>query len=510
MNKSWLWVVVGIVVIGGLLWWGTSNKSVSMTDTGTTYKVGVLLPLSGDGAVYGEPARNIYQIAVDEINATGGINGKPMELVVEDSKCNGQDSANATQKLINIDKVQVIIGGFCSSESLAAVPVVAQAKVALISAGSSSPKLTAISPYFVRNYPSDSAQGSILATVAYNDKGWKKVAFMQEQTDYALGVQTAFSDAFTKLGGTVTNEQFPTETTDFRSIVSKVKGQNPDAVFVSVQTPAVATRIFTQMTQLGWKPKLMVSDTVMGDPQTVSANKGILEGALGAEFGIDATNQKFSGMIASYKAKYGAEPPYQAYAQTEYDSVFIVHDAIAAVGYDGAKIAQWLHTSVQNWQGAAGSVTIGPDGEPAAGHYGWESPPVQQVNLRTLGNRPSTSLRVVSRILKTDHGYPSPAHREQHYCRFDLRFGRHELQPHLRGFALIQSGARRRGSDCRVRGIFSRLARGSSTFCGDSSGNRRCRMHGFVFGTLRIPSASRPQSIELCVTHRLSWNFRCH
>jgi branched-chain amino acid transport system substrate-binding protein len=365
MNKT-AWVVVALIVLGGLIWWGTSQHTVA--PVGDTYKVGVILPLTGDAAVYGEPLGKVLQIGVDEINAAGGINGKPMELIVEDGKCNGQDGANAAQKLINVDQVQIIIGGFCSSETLAAIPIAEGAKVAMISASASSPKLTGISNYFVRNYPSDSAQGKVLADIAYNDKGWKNVAFIQEQTDYAQGVYQAFSDEFQKLGGSITNESFPTETTDFRSIVSKVKGEKPDAVFLSVQTPASAGRIMTQMQQLAWMPHLLVSDVVPGDPDTVSNYKGILEGALAAEFGVDRSNAKFSAMVASYKAKFGDEPPYQGYAQTVYDAAYLVRDALVAVGNDGTKLTNWFHTSVKDWQGAAGVTTIAPNGDPLTGH----------------------------------------------------------------------------------------------------------------------------------------------
>jgi len=366
MKKTWIGLIA--IVALGLVVWGVSSMGgkQATNDTGAV-KIGAVLPLTGDAAVYGEPLNKVLQIAVGEINANGGINGRQVELLVEDGKCNGQDAASAAQKLINVDGVKVIIGGFCSSESLAMVPIAAAAKVALISPGSSSPKLTNASPYFVRNYPSDSAQGAVLANIAFTDKGWKKVAFIQEQTDYAQGVYSAFSAEFTKLGGTVTNEAFPTETADFRSLVSKVKSGNPDAVFLSVQTPAVAARILTQIKQLGWKPKLMAADVVPGDPETVSKYKDILEGTLTAEFGTDATNPKFAAMIASYKTKYGEEPPYQGYAQTVYDSAYLVQGAIVAVGYDGTKVANWLHT-VKDWQGASGTVTIGANGDPITGH----------------------------------------------------------------------------------------------------------------------------------------------
>ena len=361
---KWMWVVVLIVVVGGG-WYLLNGKTPQHEGP---VKIGVILPMTGDAAVYGEPLAKLIQLAVDEVNAAGGVGGEQAEVIIEDGKCDGTAAANAAQKLINVDGVEVILGAFCSSESLSVVPIAEAAKVAVISPGSSSPKLTGISEYFVRNYPSDSTQGSVLANIAYNDKGWKKVAFLQEQTDYALGVYTAFTETFTKLGGTVTKEEFPSEMTDFRSIITKARAGNPDAVFVDTQTPAVAVRVLTQMDQIGWKAPLLVSDIVPGDPATVTGNAALLEGAIGAEFGVNADNSKFKAMVAAYEAKYGGVMPYQGYGQTVYDGVFLIRDAINAGGYDGTKIAHWLRTEVKDWEGAAGSTTIGSNGDPITGH----------------------------------------------------------------------------------------------------------------------------------------------
>lgn len=361
---KWAWIVVLIVVIGGG-WYIYQNGKTA--DINGPVKIGVILPLTGDAAAYGEPARQVMEIAMEEINADGGINGNPIEFVVEDGKCDGTGGANAAQKLINVDKVQVILGGFCSSETLSAEPIATQAKVALFSEGSSSPKLTGISKYFARNYPSDSTQGSVLANVAFTDKGWKKVAFIQEQKDYPLGIQTAFTEAFTKLGGTVSIEEFPETATDFRSLIAKAKAAAPDALFVDTQTAAAANRILKQLSESGWTPPLLITDTTVADPETLKNNAAILEGALAAEMGVDLTNPKFANLVATYKAKYGTDVPFQSYAQTEYDAVYLVRNAIKEVGYDGTKIANWLR-NVKNWQGAAGSVTIGDNGDPVAGH----------------------------------------------------------------------------------------------------------------------------------------------
>lgn len=359
-------IILGVVVVV-LVVWGTWTLLGNQGASGDTYKIGVTAPLSGDAAVYGEPARNMIQIAADEINAAGGINGKKLEIVSEDDKCNGKEGANAMQKLVNVDKVAVVIGSMCSSATLAAIPVAESGKVAVFSPGASSPDLTGKSRYFSRDYPSDASQGKVLATVAYNQKKWRTVAFVQEQQDYPLGIYKAFSAAFQSFGGTVTKEEFPSPTTDFRSILAKIKSQKPDAVFVDTQDAPVGNRVLKQISELGLNFPILVSDAVSGDPKTVSDNAKILEGALAAEFGIDASNPKFQHMNEVYKQKYGSDAPYQSYAQTEYDSVYIVRDAIAAVGYNGTKIADWLKT-VKDWPGASGLVTIGADGDRVGGH----------------------------------------------------------------------------------------------------------------------------------------------
>lgn len=337
--------VIGLVVLV-LVLWGISSWVGGPSVKGPI-KIGFTGPLTGDAAAYGEPARNITAMAVAEINTAGGINGRQIEVVYEDGKCNGKDASSAAQKLVNVDKVQVIIGGFCSSESLASVPIAEAAKVAMISPGSSSPDLTGKSAYFVRNYPADTAQGKVLAEAAIA-RGWKKVAFLQEQTDYALGVFKAFSSRFAELGGTVVKEEFPTATSDLRSMIAKLKAEKPDALFIDTQTPAVAEKGLKQFQESKWKVPLLVNDVVPGNPATVTAYSKTLEGALTAEFGTDPANVKFASLISNYKAKYGSDMPYQSYGQTEYDAVYLVRDALLAVGDNGEKIATWLRT-VKDW-----------------------------------------------------------------------------------------------------------------------------------------------------------------
>lgn len=378
MTNTTKWVIGVVAVVVVIFGFVVANKNSGSQSSDSLHtsnqnkptgpiKLGMIAPLTGDAAVYGETFRNVTELAVEEINKSGGINGQPIQAIYEDGKCNGKDAASAMQKLVSVDAVQVVIGGFCSGESLAAVPIATQARVALLSPGSSSPDLTNISKYFARNYPSDASQGVVVAEAAYNKKAFRKVGIMQEQTPYAQGLFKVFNEKFTSLGGSIVKEEFPSTVTDFRSQLTKMREANLEAVFLDTQTPAVSSRILKQMQDMNWKPQLIIADATIGDPATLTANAAILEGAIGAEFGVDLNNPKSQHLVSAYKEKYGKDPNYQSYIQTMYDAVYMYKDAITSVGYNGEKVAGYLR-SVSNWNGASGSVTIGADGDRVGGH----------------------------------------------------------------------------------------------------------------------------------------------
>ncbi|MCG2694680.1 ABC transporter substrate-binding protein [Candidatus Parcubacteria bacterium] len=363
MNNTIKWII-GIIIVVAIVWFGFLNKSEPKQISNEPIKIGMIAPLTGDAASYGEPMRNVVQIAVDEINGAGGINGRNIELIAEDGKCVGADSVSAMNKLVNIDKVQVVIGGFCSGESLSAEPIATLNKVLLISGGSSSPDLTNKSFYFVRDYPSDATQGEVLAKNA-NGRNMKTIAFIQEQTDYSIGLFNSFSDNF---NGKIIKEEFPSSTSDFRTQITKLKASNPDALFIDVQTPAAGEKIIRQLKELGWNVSLFVSDVVIAYSPIIEGQKDILEGAVGAEFSVNLENSKFQHLLETYKKKFNVDDmPIYSYAQTMYDTVYLLKEGIEKVGYNGDKLAKWIRT-IENWEGASGLITIKPDGDREGGH----------------------------------------------------------------------------------------------------------------------------------------------
>src|SRR3989338_508239 len=129
---------------------GTGDATTSKTSA-EPINIGVMLPLSGEAAVMGTPGQRVLQIALKEINDAGGVNGRPLAFKTEDSGCDSDPANKAINKLISVDKVGVVIGLYCSSEVLTAAPVAEQNKVVLLSAGASSPKVTAAGDFIFRN-----------------------------------------------------------------------------------------------------------------------------------------------------------------------------------------------------------------------------------------------------------------------------------------------------------------------------------------------------------------------
>ncbi len=344
----------------------SDSQAMPATSEGDTIQVGAIFPLTGDGAAYGEPMQKVAQIALDEINANGGVNGKKLEFLWEDGKCNGNDASAAANKLINVDKVQIIYGGFCSSETLAVAPIAEAAHVVVLSPASSSPDITNAGDYIFRNYPSDATQGKVLAEGAQKS-AFKKVGVLAEQNDYTLGIQKVFEDQFKQLGGDVVVETYLPDNSDFRTSLLKLKSDGVDALLVDPQTPAKADLIFKQLQEMSWDVKLMGNDVVAGYQDLISKYSKLVEGMIVAEFTYDKENPDFKKLASKYQDITGKELPYGTYASTSYDAVYIVKEALESVGNNADAIKDYL-AGIHDRQGLGGNLTFDENGDPKAGH----------------------------------------------------------------------------------------------------------------------------------------------
>ncbi|MCX6715799.1 MAG: ABC transporter substrate-binding protein [Candidatus Taylorbacteria bacterium] len=259
MKKSTWWIVGVVVVVVIILVISGTTRS---TETGPI-KIGMITPLSGNVVALGELMKQVTDIAVSEVNDAGGVNGRPLSILYEDDQCTPAKSVSAVQKLIDIDKVKIVIGSSCSGSVLSVLPITDKDKVFLISGSATSPALNNKSQMFVRTIANDDTEGLVLAEMAIS-KGWKKIGFLQENSDYALGLYNAFTKNYPESVGTIIHEEYPESTTDFRSVLTKIRAAKPDALFIAPQSPATSQRILTNLAQLKWVVPLMADHVVSG------------------------------------------------------------------------------------------------------------------------------------------------------------------------------------------------------------------------------------------------------
>ncbi len=355
MKKTIVWIIVLILVVWGISALVKKNSAPALTGP---IKIGFIGPLTGDAASYGEPIKNSVALAVNEINKAGGVGGQQIQMIYEDGKCTGTDAASAAQKLVNVDQVKYIIGGMCSGEVFSEIPITSKAQVFVISPSASAAKLSGISEYFVRNNPSDSLTGGALAN--YVVKSYKTAAIISEQTDFAQGIRDNFISEAEKGGlKIVDTEDFKTDTTDFRSLLSKIKTQNPDVLFINPQTPQNAIRIAQQARQLGLKSQFVAA--LFGSDPTLAAAGTATEGMVFADL-AGLSTAKGQDFLSKYKATYNSDPNYPFYDGAAYDAVYLISQAVSSVGDDSTKVQKYIH-SLANYTGVLGTYSFDKNGD---------------------------------------------------------------------------------------------------------------------------------------------------
>lgn len=366
MNQSAKWVIGVIVVVAVVVVGYFVSKGPSEPVSTEPVRIGFIGPLTGDAASYGEPIRNSIALAVEEINATGGVSGRKIQMIYEDGKCAGKDAVSAAQKLVNVDKVKIIIGGVCSGETLSILPITDPAKVLVLSPSASSPDLTGASKFFFRNNPSDAEGGKALAKLVMEK--YKKAAIISENTDYAQALGKVFVDSFVRAGGeVVANESFAPETKDFRSILTKIKAAGPEAIIINTQTEIASGIIVNQIKELGITTPLYGTIALAGTNAIEIAGANA-EGILLIDApGLSNDNPKAVKFLSDYKAKYG-KTTLEFYLGAAYDDVYILAQAISEVGTDTEKLRDYL-SKIKNYNGVIGTYHFDDNGDLAGIEY---------------------------------------------------------------------------------------------------------------------------------------------
>ncbi len=356
-SLKWVWGLAVVIVVAFGAYYISKNSQDNSTGP---IKVGFIAPLTGDAGSIGVSMQHAVELAVDEQNAAGGISGRPVQVIYEDGKC-GKDAANAAQKLVNVDGVKYILGGACSGETLAAAPIAEASRVILFTSVSSSPDITTAGDYIFRNFASDSTSGEKIAQ-AVNARGYKKVAVIAEQTDYAQAIKKVFETKFQALGGSiVADEGYNTDSKDFRTTLAKIKTSGADALYLIPQSPAAGQILLEQVRAAGiilpkFSNELVTTDSFL--------KSGVSEGITYAEVDFDQNAPLAKQFFEKFTARFGTldanTPP--VYLASQYDTAKLLFETIAKAGNSADQVKDALY-KVSGWQGTAGTVTMDKNGD---------------------------------------------------------------------------------------------------------------------------------------------------
>jgi len=317
-------------------------------------------PLSGDISNIGNASKQAVEMAVAEMNEAGGIDGKKVQVIFEDGACESRKASSAANKLVNVDKVSAIIGGLCSSESLAAIAVAGEKGIPMVSPASTSPDLTDAGKYFFRVVPSDEFQGKRAAQFVKEDLGATKIGVLYAVTDYTKGLADAFTDSLKDMGVDILVEDtFQQKSRDLRTQLTKMKDAGVEHLYFSTYTEAGVVGL-KQMTELGFEVQIIGSDA-FGDAKMIEA-----DGAEGAIYLTPktATNDDFNASFM--EANDREDVP--VYAMQSYDAAKLLMKHIADKGADSENIRKGLAATL-NFEGVSGYISFDENGDLASADY---------------------------------------------------------------------------------------------------------------------------------------------
>jgi branched-chain amino acid transport system substrate-binding protein len=322
-------------------------------------KLGHFASMTGDTASFGQSTDQGIRLAIDEVNSSGGVLGRKLEVITEDDRSITEEARTAAQKLIQRDGVVALLGEVASSRSMAAGPEAQRAGVPMVSPASTNVKVTEIGDYVFRTCFIDPFQGAVMARFAWNELGARRVAILFDfKQDYSVGLADAFRETFRGLGGEiVADERYTSGDIEFRAQLTTIRAANPDAVFV----PGYYTELgllAKQARELGLSAPLLGGDG-WDSEKTLEIGGAAVEGYyFSTHYSAESDDPRVQSFVLQFKERYGSVP--DAMAALGYDAAKLLADALArAGGTDGPALRDALATT-RDFGGVTGRITIDP------------------------------------------------------------------------------------------------------------------------------------------------------
>jgi branched-chain amino acid transport system substrate-binding protein len=361
-----------LLLLGPLAWLGCERRQApapaseprqaAPASTGGSLLIGSVGALTGAEAHFGLESRNGAQLAVEEANAAGGVQGRLLALRAYDSQSRPEEAASAMTRLATQDHVLFVVGENQSTNTLAMAPAAAQGQVPMISPSSTNPRVTAEGgPYVFRVCFTDTFQGQLLARFARETLKAERVATMVDQkSDYSIGLAKVFATKLALLGGTIVAEEAYTRgDTDFRGPLTRVKAARAQVLFIPGYYSDVGP-LARQARELGIQATLLGGDGWDSGGRLAQLGGAAVEGALySSHFAADNPGSRVQDFLARYKARFGHAP--DALGALGYDAARVGIDALRRSSGVGGPMLREQIARTRDFDGVTGRITLGPE-----------------------------------------------------------------------------------------------------------------------------------------------------
>lgn len=332
---------------------------------GETIKLGLVASLNGELKPWGDDSKFGAELAVEELNKAGGVNGKKIELLVEDSNSKPEQGKTAADRLIGKGVVG-IVGEVASGITAQIADSAFQAGVPVVAIGATKTTLTDIGSNIFRVCYTDDFQGPVMARFAFEELGLKRVAVMTDNKQpYSQGLSESFKTKFKALGGEIVGEEFYNSgDQQFNGQLTNIKGKNPDALFLSGYFTEVGL-IARQARDVGLNVKLLGGDGWDSEELVSGGGEGILGGYFCNHYNNQEDRPEVKTFLEKWKAKYAGKLPGTTMGALGYDSVMLMADAVKRSATPDAKGIIAALDSTEAFPSVSGEITLkGKNGNP--------------------------------------------------------------------------------------------------------------------------------------------------
>ena len=361
MRKTLALVLVALIAMCSVFAAGGSESTSASSDT---YTIGFIGPLTGDNANYGIRCSNAARLAIDEINAAGGIGGKQLALIAENSLGTVDGAIAAYEKLVYSDNVCAIIGPVFTSPALAVAQRCYEDGIVMVSPSATHKDVTAVGDYVYRTVPSDSLQSEVAAHYFYEVLGYRNIACLYAMNDYSQGLATGVEEIFTELGGTVSAmETCMVGDKDFRTQLGVIANTDAEAIYIPNYTVEDA-QILEQAYQLGMDLPFLSSDG-FSDPEIYNLAGDFTDGVIYVGPAQAEASTLLADFQEAYSAAYNGDMP-DSFATNAYDATYILAQAIDRAGSADRDLINQEVKATDDFSGANGIINFAANGDMVA------------------------------------------------------------------------------------------------------------------------------------------------